>query len=480
MWWFLPGLLIGTLLVWPLVRASRRRSECLDEEKHLLAQEKQIVVEFMHNLADAVSEGEGREALFRRVVKAAILSTGALSACVFERTAEGTYRGVVSEGLFPPLEPLPPEFQKPTASRTRMIEQILKSEEFAEGAGLVGQIGADGEALLIADAREDDRIPRHEDPALRVRSLILAPIRFRGQCMGVLGVANPADGQAFNETDFSLMTSLAEQAALAVHNMDAMQLLVEKSKIDVELSLASNIQSMLLPKRDPANDRVDLDACYQPARKVGGDLYDHFDLPGGRLGVAIADVSGKGIPASLLMALCQSNLRHLARQHDSPASVLRALNEAVIEEINQDMFITVIYGIVDTQAGTVTLARAGHELPILVRKDADADRAEVLFVRGEGMAVGMMPGDVFDEAIEDCTFTMGRDDLLVLFTDGVTETRNPEGQEFSAERLAEVVCEAYGRSARDVNGAVIDSLNQFSGNGGTTSDDLTLLTVRTL
>jgi sigma-B regulation protein RsbU (phosphoserine phosphatase) len=147
---------------------------------------------------------------------------------------------------------------------------------------------------LIADAGVDQRVVVHEDSALRVRSLIAVPLQFRDKFFGVLAVANSADGEPFTQTDFSLMQSLAEQAALALHNAEFLHFQIEKRQLDLDLSLASGIQQMLLPKEAPQIAGLDIDARYTPAQKVSGDFYDLFALPGNRLGVAVADVSGKG------------------------------------------------------------------------------------------------------------------------------------------------------------------------------------------
>lgn len=447
----------------------------LDEEKQLLQQEKQIVLEFMHNLADSIGQGVSREELFRRVVHAAVVSTGALSSAIFERTPNGMLRGVAMEGLFPPQRPLPENAKGRIVTRTKFLEQVLRAEEFEEGEGLIGETAKRGQGIFIANAAEDPRVVRHEDPSLMIRSLIIAPMRFRGMCVGVLAVANPLDGSAFNETDFSLTQSLAEQAALAIHNLDLMALQIEKNKLDMDLSIASSVQGMLLPKTFPNVQGIKIDAYYHPAQKVGGDLYDVFMLPNGRLGLAIADVSGKGMPASLLMAICQSNLRHLAKYYDSPARVLTQMNAILREDMRQDMFVTMIYGIFDPAKNEIIIARAGHELPLLChRRDQKTviDRPS-----SEGMALGMVPTELFEMVIQDITLPFAEGDTLVLFTDGITETADASGQEYSGERLEETVTNICHAGPREINQAIYDSINRFSGKVGP-SDDITLLTVQ--
>lgn len=473
---FVIGLMLGGASGWYLYHTRRRELVRLDEEKQLLRQEKQIVLEFMHNLADAMGQGVSREELFRRVVHAAVVSTGALSAAIFERTPNGRLRGVAMEGLFPPQRPLPATAKGRTLTRAKFLEQVLRSEEYEEGESLIGEVALRGQGIYIVDAAEDPRVVHHDDPTLAIRSLIVAPMRFQGVSLGVLAVANPLDGNAFNETDFSLVQSLAEQAAMAIHNLDLMALQIEKNKLDMDLSIASSVQGMLLPKTFPHMPGIKIDAYYHPAQKVGGDLYDVFLLPNGRLGLAVADVSGKGMPASLLMAICQSNLRHLAKLYESPARVLTQMNAIMHEDMRQDMFVTMIYAIFDPKNSEIVIARAGHELPLVCHRSAD-NKVSIERPSSEGMALGMVPTELFEMVIQDRTIPFNEGDTLVFFTDGITEAADTAGQEYSGARLEATVSSSCYSGPREINQAIFDSVNRFSDKRGPT-DDITLLTMQ--
>lgn len=470
------GLAVGATPIWILYLASRREIVRLDEDKQLLHQEKQIVVEFMHNLVEAIGSGIDRNELFQRIVHAAILSTGALSACVFEREQD-KLRGVAVEGLFPPQRPLPEKTKKKIATRTKFIEQVLKSEVFDLGEGLIGSVARSGKAVLIEDATRDPRVVQHDDSALAVRSIIVAPILFREHVLGVLAVANPADGMSFNETDFSLVQSLAEQAAMAIHNSDLMKVQIEKNKLDFDLTMASSIQGMLLPRMFPGEGKLDIDAFYRPAQKIGGDLYDIIPLDDNRVAFAIADVSGKGVPAALLMAICQTNLRHFVKEHDSPADVIRAMNKAMSGEIRQDMFITLICAVIDIEKDEVTFARAGHELLLHLTKDEALGEFTTNTVGAEGMAVGMVPPEIFDQVITERTIPFKKDDIIVVYTDGVTEASNETGAEFSEDRLRDVITTLRDRGAKELNQSIVSSVERFSGQS-VFADDLTLISVK--
>ena len=455
----------------------RAQAERREEQRARAEHDRQRALDFMHLMAEALGEGLSRQELHQRIVHASILCTGALSACIFERTQENTMRGVAIEGLFPPHRPLPDHVKGKLTTRAKFIEQVLRSEEFPVGEGIVGRVAETGRGELIEDATLDPRIVRHGDPNLVVRSVIAVPMRFRERFFGVLVVANPVDNRLFTETECTLMQSLAEQAALALHNAETLNLQIERKQLDLDLSIASGIQQMLLPSHSTVFPGLDLDARYAPAQRVGGDLFDVIVLSPTRLGVAVADVSGKGIAASLYMAVCRTNLRQIAPRHISPAQTLVDLNRTMGADIRGDLYVTVLYAVIDVQLSQVTFARAGHELPLFARRDPATGNYLTHLVRSEGMPVGLVPDELFASAIEDRVEAFDVGDTLVLYTDGVTEAPNEEETEFSSARLADVVRARHTRSAREINDGVLESVRRFSGDVPQ-RDDLTLVTVK--
>lgn len=474
---FLLGAVCGVTVGYLFLRRARREAGLQAEAQLRVRQEKQIVVDFVHDMVEALGENLGRDELLQRIVHAAILSTGALSACFFERTGRDRLRGAAVEGLFPPHRPLPEGMRQRATTRARFLEQILRSEEFAVGDGIVGEVAQTRRAVLVADARADKRIIRHDDPALVVQSLIATPVVFGEEFFGVLCVVNPTDGLAFGDNDLALVQSLAEQAGMAIHNQNMLQFQLQKRQLDVDLALASSVQQMLLPRESPAVPGLEIDARYRAAQHVGGDLYDFVALPGGRLGVAVADVSGKGIAASLLMAICRTNLRQVAPRHTSPAATLTELNWVMSGEMQRGMYITMLYAVVDPAKGEIVLARAGHERPLFLRgpRAGGTERGE--YLESEGMPLGLVPADLFEGAIEERRITLGVGDLLVLYTDGITEAPNESGQEFSGARLADVVRNLGTQPVKAINDSVLEAVQRFSGRD-TYSDDLTLVTIK--
>lgn len=476
---FLLGLALGaSVFGWLYYRELKRGAERLELTQRL-QQEKLIVVDFMHEMVEALGEGLSKEQLFQRIVHASIVSTGALSACVFEKTASNRMRSVAVEGLFPPHRPLSDETRTRAPTRARFIETVLRSEEFPVDEGVVGEVARTGKAILIEDGRADPRVVKHDDPALRVTTAICAPIQFRGEVLGVLSVCNSADGLPFSQTDFSVVQSLAEQAGIAIHNNEFLTLQLERKQIDVDLALARSIQLMLLLQKLPEVPGVDMDARYVSSHSVGGDLYDVIELGEQVFGVAVADVSGKGIPGSIVMAICRTNLRIFAQGQRSPAEVLRRLNVAMVGEMQEGMYITMIYAIVDLERDEIVYARAGHERPLICRSEGDLGVAAASYPESEGMPVGLVESDLFDVALEEKTLPFARGDVFLAFTDGLTETTNSLGREYTSARLADEVKSSRKRTASEISEGVLQSVARFSGKSYY-DDDLTLVTVKRL
>ena len=474
---FLLGGFLGAALVYAQYWRAQREAARIEEEKQALMEERQIVLDYMHTMVDAVGERLPREELFQRIVHAAILSTGALSACIFEKGDDNMMRGAAVEGLFPPHRPIPDTQRMKMGTRAKFIEQVLKSESFPVGEGVVGRVAATGRGELIVRASDDPRIVKHEDSALMVRSVIAAPIMVRQRLIGVLCVCNASDGLPFTETDYSLVEALAEQAGLAVHNADFLNLQVDKQRLDIDLALASDVQLMLLPHVMPQVPGLDIDARYLAAQKVSGDLYDVFKLGYDRVGVAVADVSGKGMSASLLMAICRTTLRQIAPMYTSPARVLAEVNRSLAGDVRTGMYITMSYAVVDAGKNQLTIARAGHELSLLSRRDAETGAYVSEFIGSEGMPVGLVDPELFETAITDRTLLFAPGSTLVLYTDGLTEAPNEDEKEFGGARLADALRAAHTGSARQINDDILAAVQAFAGTGGL-RDDYTLLTVK--
>ena len=247
----------------------------------------------MHNLAEAIGEGVDRKVLYQRILHTSIVGTGAMSACIYEKLPNGRLKGVALEGLFPPQRAIKVSLDEKVIPRARFIEKILNSEILEVGEGIIGEVAKTGKPTFIPNAMNDPRVVKHADASLSIHSMVASPLVHDDQIIGVLAVANPASGQPFSETDFSMINSLGEQAALAIKNSDAMNLRLEKTRMDADLRLAHDVQELFLTHTFPTSDSIDVDARYIPSSQVGGDFYDFYKLSPSKFFVCVADVSGK-------------------------------------------------------------------------------------------------------------------------------------------------------------------------------------------
>jgi sigma-B regulation protein RsbU (phosphoserine phosphatase) len=304
-------------------------------------------------------------------------------------------------------------------------------------------------------------------------SAMLAPLIFNGQKLGLLFVTRRAGSDPFLGTTFQIFKTIAEQSAYALFTMAVLSEAAEKRRMDEDLMVAHEIQRILLPARAPAIEGYQISGINLPARQVSGDYYDYISVDAGHVGVAIADVSGKGVPASLIMAMCRSVLRSQAGGQLSPAGVLRAVNAQLFPDIKEDMFISMAYAILDAQNSTITLCRAGHDAPLLFRaRDGTVSR-----INPPGMALGIDDGGVFNRVTNDFSLTLEKDDCLILYTDGVSEALDPRGEEFGVEKMVESIQASAGEGTAGIISRLTDDLRAFIG-PHPQNDDITLIAIR--
>ncbi len=235
-----------------------------------------------------------------------------------------------------------------------------------------------------------------------------------------------------------------------------------------ELEVASSIQQSILPTQFPQSTGYQVFGSMEPARSVGGDFYDVMHLENGRVGLAIADVSDKGVPAALFMMSTRTLLKGAAIGNSNPSDVLREVNDLLNAENDAAMFVTVLYAVYDPETRVLTYANGGHNPPLIVHADGSSD---LLPLTG-GIALGLVPELEFDQD----SLTIAPGDSVVLYTDGVTEAMNAEAEEFGNERLLRVFSDGPPESSKEANTAVLNAVSDFVGETPQ-SDDITCLTL---
>ncbi|MCY3771349.1 MAG: SpoIIE family protein phosphatase [Gemmatimonadetes bacterium] len=239
-------------------------------------------------------------------------------------------------------------------------------------------------------------------------------------------------------------------------------------RLQNELNVASQMQQSILPTEFPDSDRCQIFANMEPAREVGGDFFDVFPLPGGQIGLAIADVSDKGVPAALFMMSSRTLLKGSAIGAMAPGAVLKEVNNLLTEENEAAMFVTTFYAVYTPETAQVAYANGGHNPPLVVHPDGSS----TLLPGTDGVALGVFPGIDFDQSAVE----LSAGDLLVLYTDGVTEAMNADGEEFGMERLQEVFSASRPETTEAANRAVFKAVHDFAGETPQ-SDDITCVTV---
>ena len=247
------------------------------------------------------------------------------------------------------------------------------------------------------------------------------------------------------------------------------QLSLMRQSIEQELRVARTIQQALLPQGLPQLEGWQFTPYYQPAREVGGDFYDFFELEDSRVGVAVGDATGKGMPAALAVSATSSMLRAVAQAFgsSSPGEVLSRVNETLVARIPANMFVTCFYCILDPKSASLSYANAGHDLPYLHRN------GEAEELRARGMPLGLMPGMGYEEK----EIVLERDDSALLYSDGLVEAHDPQGEMFGFPRLRALVAE-HAEGERSLGDLLLEELYSFVGEGWEQEDDITLLTLR--
>jgi steroid delta-isomerase-like uncharacterized protein len=245
----------------------------------------------------------------------------------------------------------------------------------------------------------------------------------------------------------------------------------ERERIEQELRVARSIQQASLPKEVPQLEGWQITPYYQPAREVGGDFYDFFELEDGRVGVVVGDATGKGVPAALVVTATYSMLRAVAQALGSfsPGEVLAQVNETLWARIPQNMFVTCFYAILDPKSGSLTYANAGHDLPYLRRRGSDAEE-----LRARGMPLGLMSGMSYEEG----EASLREEDSVLFYSDGLVEAHDPKGEMFGFPRLRALIAEHGAEEERPLGDLLMEELHSFVGEGWEQEDDITILTLK--
>ena len=334
------------------------------------------------------------------------------------------------------------------------------------GEGIVGWAAKTGRPVIVPDVRTD---PRYISAREETRAEMVAPLIAGGEVIGVFNLESDRVN-AYTPRELRLLETFASQAAVTIERSRYIRQEVEKDRLDRELQIARRIQLTFLPDRDPDWPGYDVSGYNVTSEEVSGDFFDYIPITGPNWGVVIADVSGKGVPASLIMASLRAALWTEVRNTYSLSTICSRINNFLYQSLGETEFVTAIYGVIDLDTHRFTYSSAGHLPPILLRKNGHP-----CFLEEGGLPLGAFPDVEYPEGHVD--IRVG--DVMLLYTDGAVEAIGPEDEEFGRDRLVEALRQVRDRPAREIRTELIEEIRRFSGSNRL-ADDLTFVVIKRL
>lgn len=336
------------------------------------------------------------------------------------------------------------------------------------GEGIAGSVAKTGQSLIVNDVSKDPRFAKRFDASTGfiTKAILCVPMNARGKIIGVLQAINPLDSRTFTEDDQFLFETFADQAAIAVENARMHGEILKQERAKQELKIAAEIQQNFLPDLSQTKFNFEIAAATIPARDVGGDFYDVLALDSSRTGIVIGDVSGKGVPAALYMVRAITQYRFLAPRIPDAGKLLTELNHYLAQNSPFGMFVTLLYLIVDTQKKIVSYASAGHHAAL----KTSAKGVELLEAPS-GPPAGL------DEKTKYANqeASLQKENLLLLYTDGILEARNAKKEEFGIRRIEETL--SGQKNSADAIHQIFEKIKTFA-SGVDQHDDMTLVAIK--
>ena len=331
---------------------------------------------------------------------------------------------------------------------------------------MVGHVAKTGEGVIVSDVTNNEH---YIDMHCNTKSEMLVPIEINGRVIGVFNVESNMKN-AYDHNDLSLMSAFAASAAVSIERARLHDQLVAGQKIQQQLSIARQIQMSFLPKT--ALDLPDYDISGEniPSEEVGGDYYDFIKIVDQQVGIAIGDVSGKGIPAALLMASFRASLIAEIRNNYSIRTICQKVNQLLFESMEAGNFVTAVYGVLDAKNHIFTFANCGHNLPLLIRKKGDVE-----YLREGGPVLGVTS----DVTFEDRPVYIELGDIIILYTDGVVEVFNDKGDEYGDARLIELIKKNHKKSTEEIRDIIYNDVKSFASDNHS-FDDFTMIVLKRL
>lgn len=359
------------------------------------------------------------------------------------------------------------KIENPFQTMVRRGDTSSEILPFRLNTQLTGWMLKNQRPLIVNDFQKDERFKGLQGEHFPIHSLLSVPLTSKGRMIGIINVFNKKAEGGFGPEDQRLLAIIGSQSAQVLENA---RLLEEEKKLIVmreEMRMATDIQINLMPKEQPVYDGYDIAGKSIPAKEVGGDYYDFIPLKGDpyRLAFCLGDVTGKGLPAALLMSNIQATVRSQTLMTDSPKDSMVNANTLMFQSTDSGKFITMFYGILDTRQHTLTYCNAGHDNPFLFSANPEPTRLD----KG-GVVLGFVPQYPYVEE----SIVLAPGDRLVIYSDGVTEAKNEADEEFGEERLQQLILQNKNLSASELTDKIISAVMEFAGSVPQ-GDDITVV-----
>ena len=357
-----------------------------------------------------------------------------------------------------------------TVEEAGLVPQANRGEGFRISS-LVRDRVLSGESILIQDTSLDDTLrERQSIVEQQIRTLMAVPLQTQDTIIGFIYIDSPSLLRRFSRDDLNVLTVMANVAAVRIEQTRFAEVEEARKLLARDLQQAAEIQQLYLPTEPPVIDGLDVAGYNAPCRTVGGDYYDFFPYPNHKVGLVLGDVSGKGMPASLLMMGLQARVQVMAEEPSDLAAVMTRLNRITTAKCPSGRFITLFFAILDANSGTLTYCNAGHNPPLVIAADGTFRE-----LTGGGPVIGIIPD--YDYVAVETSMQPG--ELLVIYSDGVTEAANTGGDDFDVPRLAETAAANRTRNAGEIVKAITGAVEEFT-MGAPQYDDITVIVARRL
>lgn len=358
-----------------------------------------------------------------------------------------------------------------TLEKGELILRTSKGEGFAVSTAVRDRVLREKCSLMVTDAQVDSELKEQKSILLhRVRSMMAVPLQTREHVIGLIYVDNGAVIRPFSKEDLDLLTVMANVAAIRIEHARLAEIEQAEKLMQLELAQASEIQQSLLPAEAPACPGYDVAGYNLPCQAVGGDYYDFLSYKDERLGLAVGDVAGKGLPAAIMMSSLQARVQMLCETGPDPAQAVTILNRTLAERCPPGRFITFVYALLEPGTGRVGYSNAGHNYPILVRAGGEVEQ-----LRSGGLVLGIQASLEYE--LSEVALAPG--DLLALYSDGVTEARRGSGEEFGERGLTEFLVTRRAEPCSDVVNGLAQHVREWCGQPAF-HDDFTVVLLRRL